>query len=894
VTSVLFGRSGQIELLAEALARASRGEVQLATIEGAAGIGKSALVDHVAMAAHERGFLVVECITDEFNGVRPFGPLIDGFRKRPELVEASVRIRALLEAPGDGFSPILMGIAPSSRESVIEAVCQMIEELLLARAILLIVEDVHWADDATLETIRRLSKGLRGYPLFFLVTSRPITTYTAALWGSVRNEGSLEIDLVELSDAESIELVSAELGYEVGDNLRSLVTSAGGNPLLLHDVVHAVSERGFSPDAYNDVALSSIPSSLIERTRKTLRTLSHEQREVIQIASVLGTVSAIADVANMIGSTIGITRRVVVEAQRSGLLRLDGESLCFEHEMFRAAVEDSIAEPERVFLNRAAARMLIARNASGALVSLHLDRGKLAEPFSQETEQMLAAWLVRSAAEVKTQAPSLAIDLLDKARLSDPELFDRPETQLIRLEAAAHSGRLQLAEEVGESLLRADLDPSIFVDASLWLGACHMIQQRSADAARRFHEAVPKATPQQAALLTAYRALALVTAFDANSNTVIDEAIELSKISENKPAMTLALGLKSRVLANNLHHEKSLTFSQASCQIALSDKSDDSQRHVPMLFHSLALFDLDRHQEAQTVAEAGRKKSEVLGALWSQAIYHGLFALLYFTNGQVEDAEAEARAGATAAEEVGSKLTVLWCLTVLAYSAIERGDLSDARRWIGLGEKNVASGDSVTGVELLMTAKSRMKEVDGDLVGAHANLQETWELFHLLDFPVSLLAICPDAMRLAFKTSDSKAITRISAFLEKVVKENASPRAAAYVRAFNELSIDRTAKPDLAIAELRRLGRHMEASVFAELHLPRTDHAMQAALGPLSTAERRVAELVGEGLSNKAIAQDLGISRRTVETHVGRVLRKLNVESRVQLALVLQEHTNPA
>jgi DNA-binding NarL/FixJ family response regulator len=97
----------------------------------------------------------------------------------------------------------------------------------------------------------------------------------------------------------------------------------------------------------------------------------------------------------------------------------------------------------------------------------------------------------------------------------------------------------------------------------------------------------------------------------------------------------------------------------------------------------------------------------------------------------------------------------------------------------------------------------------------------------------------------------------------------------------------------VAVSDLRKLGRHAEAQTLAHINALEPSNSLAETTGftepsILTVSERKVAELVSAGGSNKNIALELGISRRTVETHVTRVLRKLNVESRLQLAIALK------
>ena len=192
-----------------------------------------------------------------------------------------------------------------------------------------------------------------------------------------------------------------------------------------------------------------------------------------------------------------------------------------------------------------------------------------------------------------------------------------------------------------------------------------------------------------------------------------------------------------------------------------------------------------------------------------------------------------------------------------------------------------------------MTAKSRLLEASGDLASANFNLRETWDLFEALDAPISLLALCPDAIRLAVAAGDKTFLDRISDFLRHFQKQVDSPRVEAYNQCLEAFLADETVAFASSIENLRSLGRHAEAETFLSItNSPkRVNEAplLPAALSTdvLSTGERKVAELIRTGFSNKAIAAELGISRRTVETHVTRVLRKLNVDSRTQVAIAL-------
>ncbi len=96
---MLFGREIETTSIDEALGRAFDGHPQLVTIEGLEGLGKSTLAAQCVGSAIENGFTILECSTDEFNGVRPFGPLLGGFRRSRVFHAAHKQIRACLMPP---------------------------------------------------------------------------------------------------------------------------------------------------------------------------------------------------------------------------------------------------------------------------------------------------------------------------------------------------------------------------------------------------------------------------------------------------------------------------------------------------------------------------------------------------------------------------------------------------------------------------------------------------------------------------------------------------------------------------------------------------------------------------------------------------------------------------
>ncbi|WP_063762369.1 helix-turn-helix transcriptional regulator [Streptomyces sp. NRRL F-5123] len=363
------------------LARALAAPPAAVWIEGEAGIGKSRLLrEYVTGAAEGAGrVLVARC--PPLHHPQTLGPLVDAVRQAVETV-AGLPLSPLAGAlrplfpEWSGDLPAAPGPAEDAtavRHRVFRALAELLGRLDVA---VLAVEDVHWADEATLEFLLFLASGVP-QPVGLVVTCRPedvaggsllrrLATRLAA--DSSSAAGRLRLPLGPLDVAATARLMSSMLaGEHVSDRLAGFVHQrTEGVPLAVEGAVRLMADRadlrpgaaGWGRNRFDEIG---VPATVRDMVLERLGRLGRDGRAVLQAAAVLGrpadeaTVRAVADLA-AVRAQAGLA-----EALDRGLLDDDGwGQVAFRHALARQAVYDAIPPSRRRALHRRAGRTLEA------------------------------------------------------------------------------------------------------------------------------------------------------------------------------------------------------------------------------------------------------------------------------------------------------------------------------------------------------------------------------------------------------------------------------------------------------------------------------------------------------------------------------------------------------
>ncbi len=933
--SVLVGRENERESLDRVLTRANSGQTTLLTIEGEAGLGKSTMLSELASRAAELGFRCVQGNADEFERNRPFGALLGAISRISDAADLRMSVSEMLSATPDLATPLVLAAVPDLRHQIIDTLCALIEQLALEGPLLVMIDDVHWSDASTLLALRSMARRVEGYRLLVAVAGRP--NQGEREWSALVNAATESLVMKPLDRMQRHLLVRNRLGSALGPNLTDLVDGTAGNPLLLDQLVRGLGESDLHvTDAGSiDVAAGFVPSTFSSGIARTMGLLSPLTAEVLRAAAVLGNSASLDDVARMIGRAPGRIVTAVDEGVRAGMLSPDGPELAFRHALIRDAVAGAIPPVVRAALHREAADSMKARNAPAALIAFHLQEG------GGTDDAELRKWLRRAADDAMGRSPAVAHELLGRARRhlppTDPEWID---LAVADLEATANSGMLIEAEALGKQLLELPMPANQRASVRWWFGGALFLQQRSLEAANLFEVAAEEfEAPERKALLLAYSALARLASFSPSTTAAVERAVAAAEAEGDPQSVSLALSLKSRIYGSALRFAEALEPALRAVKVADTDPHGLAHRFQPSWFLALALSDLGRPDDALDVIAFGRRHSAAAGASWAEALYHGLHGMLLYGLGRDEDADAEASAGVAAADETGSQIAILWSHAIAGLVAIRQGRIVDAEASITAGEQAFAAGQGQMGIDLIVLGRARLHALAGRVEEAHVHLEQSWALFEATTIEVSNAELAIDLADLSMRTNATSVVDMVvSTAREWVTRDPQSARLRAIARACESLAdADHAGLYDAAAVfrsahrigvanEVEALARRIDGhdrrpstvgstsgelstapefgasavatqtrtlsgspiDVDADLIPPELESVAPAGWVNLSPAEQRVCLAVGRGLSNKAIAAELYLSIRTVETHVSRILRKMNASSRLKLGLMVR------
>src|SRR6266540_1064549 len=374
--AALVGRDAELLALTQALETATRGDGRLMLVGGDAGIGKTRLAEELAARAAARGVQVHRGACYELEGAPPFWPWLQVVRSVAEQLDDGELRQAL--GPGAAYvaqvalelgdrvaatAPPALLDGEAARFRAYDAVARFLGRVAARRPLLLVLDDLHWADLPSLRLLAFVAGGLGRVPALLLATYRdgevraghPLTETLARL---AREPVAGRIVLGGLSEVEVAALLAGATGAAVPDRLSArLHRRTGGNPFLLGELARLLVVEGGLAEA----ASSEVPASVREVVGERLARLPGEAAEVLTVAALapdVFEVDTLAVVTGLPGERVlelveaALAARMVVEdPERRGGWR-------FAHDLVREAVYAGTSTVRRARLHAAYAAEL--------------------------------------------------------------------------------------------------------------------------------------------------------------------------------------------------------------------------------------------------------------------------------------------------------------------------------------------------------------------------------------------------------------------------------------------------------------------------------------------------------------------------------------------------------
>jgi predicted ATPase len=365
---MLIGRDDELRLVGAALSETLRRRPQMLVVSGDAGIGKSAVADHAARMAAGRDFTVLVGACLDVAADAAFAPVLDAVRPLLGGTGIAPRQKDVAPRPGGGLETgaaavvarLLPGVdaeAGATRLApgqALECLREVLVEVAAAGPVLLVLEDVHWADQSTRDLLVALT-AVRDQPLAVLVTYRADELHRrhplrSCLRQLRRAPGGQSLALDPLDDTASGELAGrlTKPGEPPVDRDR-VCARAEGNPLYLEELVAA--NYGNDDDA--------VPPGLLDLLLSRLDALSPGTATVLRTAAVGGTVLDEPLLVAVVAEPVTVVEAALRESVDHNVLVQHGERLLFRHALLRDAVYEDLL-PNRA---NQAARQICRRPA---------------------------------------------------------------------------------------------------------------------------------------------------------------------------------------------------------------------------------------------------------------------------------------------------------------------------------------------------------------------------------------------------------------------------------------------------------------------------------------------------------------------------------------------------
>ncbi|HEY2602093.1 MAG TPA: AAA family ATPase [Thermoleophilaceae bacterium] len=850
----LLERSADLDLLNEALADVrANGRGQLLLVAGEAGIGKTTLTEAFVSGLGPVRVLSGAC--EALNTPRPLGPLVD----------------IAADTGGELAAAVEAGASPS------DVLAALLGELGRRSPSVVVLEDLHWADEATLDVLRLLARRLATAPALVLATCRD----------ELDSRHPLRIVLGELPQG-SVKRVSlqplslsavATLAEPHGVDPEELHDRTAGNPLY---VTEALAAGGAAlPDSVRDAVLAR--AARLDTGARALL----DAAAIVPPRAELWLLEALAD--------DGLAH--LDQCIASGMLRAERGAVAFRHEVVRVAIEEALAPDRRLALHRRALPALATAlhgQADPARMAHHAEAAGDAAavlryaPVAGERAARLGAHREAAAQYARALRCAAALPGEERAELLERRAYECYLTDAIDDAASARHEALAIYRERGDRLRAGDTHR--WLSRLAWFNGDNAVAEAEAAKAVELLEGLPPG-PE---LAMAYSNMSQLRMLASDPPATLEwgrRAIELAEELGQTEILVHALNNVGTAERNGGALDEGLEKLERSLRLALDAGLDE---HVARAYTNLSCTSLEAHEYALAdgYLDAGIDycRERDLDS-WR------MYMIGWTARSQLEQGRWEQAGSAATAVLSNPNVATTSRITPLIVLGQLRARRGDPDVWAPLDEARELARATMEAQRVLPSAAARAEarwlagEVDqvagetGEALEVAAASEHSWGA---------------DEIRAWRRRAgiDDHAAPESGPFRLEAAGE---PEQAAeawralgrpYEAALALLESDDEEALRTSLAEFQRLGARPAAARAARALRERG--ARDVRRGPrastrdnpagLTGRELEVLELLADGMRNAQIAERLVLSRKTVDHHVSAILRKLGTATRTEAA----------
>ncbi|TMD84109.1 MAG: hypothetical protein E6I74_03705 [Chloroflexi bacterium] len=911
--SQIWEREGALQAIDGLVSEALNGRGRSLFIVGEAGLGKTTMVERARAGSGSR-FKVSIGRGDAAESSLPFGIVDQALRGLGFRSPGQTRI---------GRRPALQ-----ARAARHYAALQFLEAL--PSPTLLLLDDLHWADEDSLMLLAFLCRRISNLPVALIGTLRPWPHSALDAVAPLTDDGEATVEqLLPLSEAGAAEMLSDRAGGKISpSSARRAARLAAGNPLLLEEVATSVRRGGTLPESGLDAATTK--ATLL---RARFVGASPEERRYAQAAAVLGSRFRPTVATGMAELPPRAGDHALEALSRGGLFRSDAPGWAqFAHPLLRQVIYDEIPSPVRARWHAAAFRLLVAGGADPAEAAEHAARaGAIGDPEAVTVLAQAGRTAMREGAIARAkQRLQSAVDVAG-SRAAPDLLMDLGEVQL-----DGGDGRGAVATYT-RILAIPDLSDRLRSPAQRMLGRALFIRGAVKEAGEAFRAAVASALPSDKS--EAVRAL-LDQAFiswpsggPALATPLLERARELAV--DGSPRLRIRADT-AWAFSTFIHGDPTgIAVIEAALPDALANPEADTTDFAWSwgtlgTYGNMAKW-TERFSEATRAYEIGIEAAERMRlpvAIAALAVMHGDTCIRM---GKLQEALQLADRATLLADLAPER--AFWAAIIHAYTLAEMGQMAECAEWyrrsMALADPNEnwagrvwllhieavlamhdrRTADACALFDRLRALADRLQILEpcvvpwaGDAITAYlyrGRIDDATTIVASLDsmserLPCRFPRIVALGSRAALKQFEGdpeavpglldEAIALATASGMPVLEARLRLRLGALLRRTGQ---DRAARPLLRRAS--ELAEDCGAESLArkagqELTLAHgRQHRREVDPDALTAAEQRVRRLAEEGVKTRQIADQLFVSPNTIETHLQHLYRKLGINSQREL-----------
>jgi DNA-binding CsgD family transcriptional regulator len=928
----LLERERELAELQDALDEAKAGHANLVLLEAPAGLGKTSLLRAAAESASVGGFRCLRARAGELERDFAYGcvrqllePVVARAAggERTRLLDGAAALSGPLFGPADDCPRP----ATDGAFSVLHGLYWLLNNIADEGPVALFVDDLHWSDTESLRFLNYLAPRLDGLAVAVIATTRPGEGDTGAIARLAAAPETTVVGPRPLSTEATVTLCERRLGVEVAPEFAAACREAtGGNPFFLEALLREARERGFPTDAGGAQHVRGIgPAAVAQAVLLRLQGRPEAARSLVHAVAVLGDGARHAEAARLAGLPEPEAAQAADLLAALAILK-PADGLEFAHPIVREAVYSEIGPRERARAHARAALILAETGAPDERVAAQVvEADPAGEPERVELLRRVAA------AALVQGAPAAAVAWLRRA-LAEPPAPDGRAAVLLELGSAEL--RLGAPEAAGHLAAAADLlrdEPVELAHAVRQFALALTISGRADRSVAALEDAIAVVEPSDPELALMLEGELASHARQASVKTRAPAVERLERhgdLDGSTPGERLVL---ASLACERARRSEFASEAARHLEGALAEGRLLAEQDVdvggPFYDIVVGLLAADALDVAEGALEQALADARSRAAIPAVAYLTSRRGWVHLRRGAVAQAEADGRTALELLTIHGIPLGIPSALGLLMEALVERGEAeAAAAELLGaeIGEEILPGPTSNFLFEargLVALARGRTRDGLDDLYefgrrdegwGVANPIASRWRsraaLAHLsLGEQDEARGLAAEDLELARRWGTARGVgmaLRASALVEAApvdgLREAAdvlagSPARLEHARALVDLGAamrrdNRRAEARGALEEGLDLAERCGAGALAGVARTellaaggRSSDPYGEGLAQLTVSERRVAELAAEGRSNPEIAQALFVTRKTVETHLGHVYRKLDIAGRGDL-----------